>query len=380
MQPESPEPFVTNLPKRNTYLHPIGCRAVLKSIPFITKDGIMNISNTANTWLSQFKIEVTSNANRVFGNGRQQLEATVSVSPRGNGTITTEQLNSITLVTLDDDGVYRELTHELRVSRTRDTLFDYYAASGSAPLAHLELKGAVLRQRFYISSSRVGGSLDRVYARISKNADTHHVTDGGAFNSSIIIESLTPLRYEHEDFVLTREDTVSKHDTDIDIYYLTFKAPGRRIIKSIPYDPVWSGIDVWSTQAGRRRKSRWPSAAQVSPSGGEQTPRHHSYYSDCYSRQTSVTGTDYRFYYIHYAIEMGTALTLRIKDSTITVNNKPGHMNFVRAKTYYGPFENPPNEYRQQSRWGLLDPYGNETRIELTQGDSGNTIAFKRYD
>jgi len=50
----------------------------------------MNIFNSANIWLSQLKIEITSRSNTFLGRGWLQ-EATVKVARRTNGTITEPQ-------------------------------------------------------------------------------------------------------------------------------------------------------------------------------------------------------------------------------------------------------------------------------------------------
>lgn len=121
----------------------------------------MDISTNTSAWLNHFNIKITSNSHRLYSNGRQQIEVTVAVAPAPNNTLTAEQLDSIALVTLDDDGVYRELTGELKVSTTRDPQFDYFAASSGAP-QNLEPSGTTTHKRFYITSTRIGGSLDKV--------------------------------------------------------------------------------------------------------------------------------------------------------------------------------------------------------------------------
>ncbi|HEY0288124.1 MAG TPA: hypothetical protein VGC62_14100 [Pseudomonas sp.] len=313
----------------------------------------MNISNTANTWLSQFKVEITSSANMVFGNGRQQLEATVIVAPRNHGTITDKQLASIALVTLDDDGVYRELTGGLKASLNRDPLYQYFADTGSAP-SNLEIRGPVRRKRFYISSSRTGGSLDRVYARISKDESTYHVTDGGAFNSSIIIESITPRRYDENDFELSAVNELSTDRVDMDLYYLKFKNPQYQIVKSTPY------TEYYSEPYDSFYNDDW-------------------YYRYCYETRSDAGQNVIASWYTHYAFEVGPKRAFTAGTNSITLNRRAGQMNLVRATTHEVSYNRPQNE-SERSVWGVIDQYGNERKIEFIQTDEGNRIGFKRFD
>ena len=306
----------------------------------------MNISDQANSWLTQFKIEITSSSNKVFGNGRQQLEATVSVAPRTNSTISDEQLASIALVTLDDDGVYRELNGALKASETRDPVFQYFADTGSAP-SNLEIRGPARRKRFYVSSSRSGGSLDKLYARISKNADTHYVTDVGAFKSSIIVESITPLRYEVQDLELTAEDELDTANVDIDVYYLKFKNPKLQIVKSVSFNEF---------------------------------DDEDYHYRRCFATSQGAHPGAIGSWFTHYAFEVGARFPFSAGQSTVTLNQRPGQMNLVRTITNEPFYTSRPQNYAHRSRWALFDQYGNDRKIEVTQTDNGNRISFKRLD
>jgi hypothetical protein len=317
------------------------------------KDGIMNISNTANTWLSRFKIDITSSTNRVFGNGRQQLEATVTVAPRNGGTITDAQLASIALVTLDDDGVYRELSGQLKASSERDAAYEYYADTGSPP-SNLELNGPVRRKRFYISSSRSGGSIDQIYACISKDGNTHHVTDGGSFNSSITVESITPLRYEESDFELNAENALRTGMTDIDIYFFKFKNPKLRIVKSAPHSEYYS--ESWNDF----HNEDW-------------------YYRHCHTTRTGENFSTIATWRTHYAFEISPKRNVTLGTSTVTLNHRAGQMNLLRTVTDEFIYNRPEDE-SERSIWSVFDQYGNERQIEFTQTDDGNRIGFKRFD
>lgn len=305
----------------------------------------MNISTNTGTWLNRFKVEITSSSNRLYGNGRQQIEVTVVVAPALGKNVTTEQLNSITLVTLDDDGVYRELQGQLTVSSTRNPMFDYFAATGGAP-ANLELNGTAKRKRFYVSSTRVGGSLTRIYARISKDANTHYVTDAGSFHSAITIETLAPLRLEESDFSLSVKREFTSDDVQIDLYSLRFKAPQLRIVASVMHDAFGDG-------------------------------GYH--YRSAYRSEVDTYTEDYIHYYnTHYAFSVGPPVEFDVAGQTVRINQVPGQMNFVRTSTTESSPRRATDDW-ETSLWGLLDQYGNEHKIEVTDEDNGHKIGFERF-
>ncbi|TFF41212.1 hypothetical protein [Pseudomonas sp. RIT623] len=41
----------------------------------------MNNTSKANQWLRRFELNITSNSRRVYANGRQQVEVTVTLEP-----------------------------------------------------------------------------------------------------------------------------------------------------------------------------------------------------------------------------------------------------------------------------------------------------------
>lgn len=300
----------------------------------------MNPANDTN-WITKFNIHVTSNSNKVFGNGRHQLEVSVSVTPKAGVEISDEQLDSIRLVTLDDDGAYQELDGELHMSKERDKRFEYYADTGGAPQALLAANSR--RRRFYVSSTRSGGSLDVIYAAISKDEETQYVSNTSKFNTSITLETLTPLRLTREDMTLSVEDnyehTVNATDWDYDVYQMYPNSRHLKWVASIPYGPG-SGIPYYQT-----------------------TVEDNGFFADGEPKS-----------YTHLAFEVSTRRRFKAPTTDISVNRRPGSMVFIRIKTF-GPVTLTGAQNRT-SRWGLLDQYGNEQQIEMTQTSDGNLIDF----
>lgn len=64
-----------------------------------------------NQWLTRFRLDITSSSNRLYANGRQQVEVTVTLEPRKGETLSEESLNSLSLVLIDEDGEPRLLDH-----------------------------------------------------------------------------------------------------------------------------------------------------------------------------------------------------------------------------------------------------------------------------
>lgn len=187
-------------------------------------------------WLSTFTLAVTSGSNTLFANGRQQIEITVGVTPQDGEEVTDEQMETIRLVTLDDDGNYQELPDELQVQAERDERFDYYpeADAAEAPSA---LESASQRRTFYICSTRSEEARDALYAVISQNDEIHYVTHGGELDAVVDLKSVAPTRLSRSDFTFWGDDVVAESlsdaGADCDIYYLCFNDPQLRIAASI---------------------------------------------------------------------------------------------------------------------------------------------------
>lgn len=296
-----------------------------------------------NLWLRRFRVDVTSNSNRVYANGRQQVEVTVTIEPRANETITAEQYDSIFLVEIDDNGQVKPLNDLLKAFTERDQRFEYHAATGSAPSALMESSPATLRKRFYVTSELPGGTLSTVYAGIWKDpsdSSTTYESNTGSFKSNVILESVLPLRLTKEHFILERED-LEHPDTvaDADGYALSIRNPNYRIVESVPYG-VGSGLAYYRNTQDRP-------------------------IMDVFSQQTSIH---------HIAYAVNTPLSHVFLDAAESRPAKPGTLYLLRLVTYAnaeGGIE------RSDAKWGLIDQHGNEHLLELTQADEGNVIDFR---
>lgn len=342
-------PVMKHLHDINMYITEQGTAAYsgVTSKPWMVKD--MPPANDTH-WLTGFKIRVTTTSNKVFNNGLQQLQVSVSVTPKAEQEVTEEQLNSIRLVTLEDDGHYKELEGELTVSKERDERFEYFPEHGV--LRNRELESGTFRRKLYVSSTRPGGTQDILYARISKDDGTHYVTGTSKFNSEVLIETVMRPKLTRRDFTFWGDDTLNVTldgiDADFDLYHLRFKDSQYRIVDSIAYG-VQSGQVYYSNSIDI---TPWHSFLPGLPAAG-------------YSR--------YRSHY-HIAYKVGPETSFTYKGTSIAVNKTAGTMNFVRLKLTGAP--RPSTLLNRSSRWGLLDQYGNHYQIDMTQESDGNIPNF----
>lgn len=324
-------------------------------------------------WLSKFKIEVTSNSNKLFNNGNQQLKVTVSLTPVKGHTITDEQMDRIWIFLIKDGSDYRDLGSSFRRGRQdpkpvvdnhaepedffrvtidKNPLFEYHAASGFAPQ---NLIASAPRSRdFYISTLAPGGERYKIYAGITKEEGVDYATSTSRFNSYIELESISFPRRRRTDFTLERvhafEGYTDNNQTavDIDVYHLEFADRTLRIVDAIPL-------------------------------GGD---RDSHYYDDWKNADPlfSSTGTHYNETQLHYAFKPGTARHFTYQNVSVAINNRPGAMNFLRLELI-GPADFAPRASASgPRRWIVLDQYGTEHFIEMTQKNSGNEIDFKMFD
>lgn len=325
-------------------------------------------------WLSKFKIDVTSNSNKLYNNGNQQVKVTVSLTPVKGQEITHQQMDSIWIFLIKDGSDYRDLggsfgrgatdsewaknnTTEpeefFKVSLKKNTQFEYYAASGFAP--HNLLESAARSRDFYISTLAHGGERYKIYAAIMKEDGVQYATSTSRFNSHVELETVSFPRKKRSDFTLERVHAYEGHTdaghtaVDIDVYYLEFADRNLRIIAAEPLD------------------LRPPADAD-------------DFYYEDWKDLTLFPGlprnAESQF---HYGFRPGPARDFTFSNISIPVNTRRGAMNFLRmeligsARTWYGTARGP-------KRWVLIDQYGNWHGIEMTQKNAGNEVDFRMRD
>jgi len=314
-------------------------------------------------WLSRLNINITSNSKRIFNNGNHQLEVSVGLTARKGKTITKEQLESVRLVTLDDDGQYQELSGEYRASRERDKRFEYYADTGSGPVRLLESNA--YHRRFYVSSTASGGSIKTLYAAVTRDEDNHYVSHTSVFNSSVDVETISRPHVQRSDFKLERIDVrkatvkdVIEFDqkfwpvetaVQIDLYYLEFKNPAYRIVDS---NAAFSqGLAVYFVGDRDDGEVNW-SLNYISP----------------------LVELN-----VNYVIDPRSPIREFIYRNIRTpINTRAGSMNFLRLQLR-GVDPKPEAGPPAPSVFAVFDQYGNEHLIKMKPQGAGDLIDFKMH-
>ena len=317
------------------------------------------MSNTlkANQWLRHFQLDITSNSRRVYANGHQQVEITVSLEPRKGQTISQQSLDSLTLVQIDDEGNPRVLDHpHLYAHYERDERFVYHNASGTAPSALMAHSPQSIRRRFYVSSKRPGGTLSQIYALIWKDEDHYFVTNADPFKSSVVIESIAPVPPANDLFKLSSEPA------------LTYKLPSSNL--NYWDDEFEESVSYFGFADPRTRMVQ--SEALATPSSHpiyEMNAWDHALISfqltNDYSQHRKVT-----------VYEAGQPFTVKSPESDRVHHQRPGHLLIhMYAKRFYNRHYS--SSQTKRSIWKVIDQHGNGYEVEFFVAEAGKHVSFK---
>ncbi|MFJ9989129.1 hypothetical protein ACIQSO_00180 [Pseudomonas putida] len=306
------------------------------------------MSKKATQWLSRFRIDITSNSNRVYANGRQQLAVTVSLAPRDGETITDEQLNSICLFEINDDGQYCQLDNWLVAHTERDQRFNYYGATGGAPQGLIDSNSQTRRRTFYISSTCPGGTLRTVYAGVLQDPDTPFFTDTAPFKSSIVVESVAPPPAHRSIFSLSMEPKENYKKKVMGSYYADeieeqigffgCASPAQRIVAGVAHGAP-SGAPFYS-------RDGWDNVFSLE-------------LTNDYSMQTMVTC----YQPDHYLDKEG--FTPRAHHLTLHLY----HRRFYRRHR---------NDMKvEPSKWSVIDQNGNAYCVDFLATKRGRSLDFR---
>lgn len=313
----------------------------------------MNHTQQANQWLRRFRLDITSSSNRLYANGHQQVEVTITLEPRDGQTITEEQLSTLQLILIDDEGGIRDLDGALLAHSERDPRFDYHAAT-SVPGALVHSSARAIRKRFHVSSTLPGGSLSTIHAGIWFDASTSFETNVAPFRSSVVIESVAPPTAHETLFQLVEQDKVSykadngnywNDEIEEEVAYFGLRDPNNRIVESHPHDtPSAEPFYV---------RNNWDHALISFELTND------------YSQHCRVAA---------YAV--GEPFTLQLPDSSQVLTQRPHHMTLYRHfSRFYRRWFNDLSE--APSLWTVVDRHGNAYGIEFFTTEAGKTLRFR---
>jgi len=315
----------------------------------------MNALKIDNHWLTRFRLDITSSSNRLYANGRQQVEVTVTLEPRKGETISEESLDSLSLVLIDEDGEPRLLDHpDLFAYKERDKRFVYHAAYGGVPSALTEKTANSIRRIFYVTSKRPGGTLTQIYAMMFKDESSYAITNTSPFVSSVVIESITPPPPHDKAFHL--EPGAS----------FTYKSPNAN---SHWDDEVKETVSYFGFADPKLILVE--STALVTPSNTPFYERHNHddalisfELTNDYSQESKVT-----------ALGVGEDFEAISPDSGEAFVERPNHMIIHHYyRRFYVRHYNSLNE--APSAWLLLDQHGNEYYVEFLVSNDGHALKY----
>ncbi|UVM15755.1 hypothetical protein LOY42_21170 [Pseudomonas sp. B21-023] len=317
----------------------------------------MSSTVKANQWLRRFQLDITSNSRRVYANGRQQVEITVTLEPRNGQTISRESLDSLALVQIDDEGIPRVLDQpDLYAHTQRDERFIYHNATGSAPSALLASSSKSVHRRFYVTSKRPGGTLSPIYAAIWMDEDHLFVTNAEPFKSSVVIESIAPALGHKELFQLSVEsplkyklpsDNLNYWDDEFEesVGYFGFADPRTMVVQS----------EALAT----------PSSHPIYEMNAWDHALISFQLTNDYSQHRKVT-----------VYEAGQPFTVKSPESDRVHHQRPGHLLIhMYAKRFYNRHYS--SSQTKRSIWKVIDQHGNGYEVEFFVAEAGKHVSFK---
>ena len=207
-------------------------------------------------WLREFRVELSSASNNLYGNGRQQAEIrlTANVQP-GQPALTPAQLSSLLLVLEKPDGTYELLpfngptTLQWWQSIERDMRFDLMP--GSTGVRPLSPPTSTASKLLYVSTTQPGGSNVKLRARIQKDDNTVYYTDeASGFDSHVVLTTVRPPAYGEQDYEWRK--TVDQGDVN-HVFLHEYSLQLKNLGLSPVYQLIAPGMIRWHRNAPGER-------------------------------------------------------------------------------------------------------------------------------
>ncbi|WP_191830998.1 hypothetical protein [Pseudomonas fluorescens] len=153
-----------------------------------------NQQTSPQSWLSNLRIVVGSSTPLLYDNGNQQVPIVLIVAPAPGQEVSREQLDSLTLVELTQDG-YKALATEpnaqgWRYSLERDLRFDYHP-HGLDPVGAdadwAKPHSGEMSKTVYVHADAPAHHALRLVAKIHRDKDTEYFSDHDAYRSSVAL-------------------------------------------------------------------------------------------------------------------------------------------------------------------------------------------------
>lgn len=304
------------------------------------------------SWLTKLTTAVSSPSNRVYPNGRQQMEVTVVIEPLSSQTIKPEELASVKLMVRDANGQFSPLPESDSAgtawffSHSRNEYLEY---PGARKTSSVIKRKAVYTRKFYVmaGSTIAAGRMETLYAGITRHTQEGHydyITDGSesGFSSSVEVRTAEiPVFQVPGNY--TFERTLTAGDGSSDIFTWQYSL---------------AGAGVQQPTVGFVSASMEPSGMiQWDDKDSSVTRASHVGYS-------SPGGTVFQY---NTAIQLGSAFepVKQVK------NPKTGHVTLVLQGGNNIPYHSASAiEHNGPCVLNAVDVYGNNHRLGISFKDS----------
>lgn len=167
------------------------------------------LHSTPSPWLADFHIALTSRSDRLYNNGRQQIEVTLVMIPAEGQSISDAQYASAGLMHENDAGEFVTLAHTEQAGgwfyqAEHDERYDYYPSlvNMAVPAVPAETVNTIRWKRLYVHSLAAPGEAIRLYGSIAERPD-HVVRTPLPLGTALIAEA-SPTYAFPEDYLWTR--------------------------------------------------------------------------------------------------------------------------------------------------------------------------------
>jgi len=298
------------------------------------------------SWLVIWRIAISSPSNRVYPNGRQQLEVTVIVEPLMSQTVKAEELASVRLMIRDAHGQFSPLPDVAGspwfFGHARNEYLEYPGArSPSSAINPL----AVYTRKFYVMAGKTNGTgqgLETLYAGITRYTDEgmyDYVTDGseGNFSSTVEVHTAETPKFQVPGNY-TFERTLTAGNSNSDIFTWQYSLAGANV-----QQPVVGFV-----------------TASIEPAGMIQwDDRNSSVTRASHIGYSSPGGTLFRY---NTAIQLGSFF----QPVTQVKNPKNGHITLVLQGGNNIPYDSQSAiNHNGPCVLNAVDVYGNDHQLQI---------------
>lgn len=218
------------------------------------------------SWLASLNIAIASASNRVYPNGRQQMEVTVNIEPLSSQKVSAEELASVKLIVRDELGGFTPLPESNDgsspwfFSHRRNDYLEYPAVRELVPPSEsANTPSSVYTRKFYVMANKANPSqpLETLYVgitRFTNNGNYDYRTDGSqdGFSSKVEVRTAEIPKFKVPDnysFVSTLVDGNGQTDVFTLQYALAGANVQQPIVEFISADMTPKGMIQWDVKA-----------------------------------------------------------------------------------------------------------------------------------